>query len=147
MPSEDIPKFTFSVFDFCRKAKSLLQQDQAQFVQFVLSGQYDEYVEATDPIDITLADDQGLILRRCQAVIDPILDALRDDEDITVSRDYDSILGIHDDIIVSSDLTVYPVAKREDTLTKNVHLKHHFTMPTVCLYLLPHAARLSPHFN
>jgi hypothetical protein len=124
LPPENLPARNMSVHGFCRHARTLLEQDHARFVRFVLTGQDEDR----------------------QAVIDPILNTLSDDEDITVRRDYDSVLGIHDDIVVSSPINIYPVAKKEDTLSKNIHVKYHFTTTAVCLHL-SHTTRLSRIFH
>lgn len=102
-----------SVERFCRVAKGLLAADQAAFVRFVLCGIYND----------------------SQVVVDPILSRMSGDEPLSVMRDYDSILGFDKDIKVKNFLMVYPVAKREDTLTTNVHLKHTFEGNSVCLFI------------
>lgn len=56
-----------------------------------------------------------------QAVIDPIQNAL-DRHPVSVVRDYDSLLGLSLHIVFNSPITVYPAAKFEDTLSKNLHI-------------------------
>jgi hypothetical protein len=107
---ENFHLLTMSVANFCETASTLLDDDlHLDFVSFVLSGEYDGN----------------------QVVVDPILNRLDEDEQISIMRDYDSVLGIHQDIVVTSGLAVSPVARREDTLSINIHLSHHFTTGNV----------------
>jgi hypothetical protein len=57
-----------------------------------------------------------------QAVLNPIQNAL-DDHPVAVVRDYDSLLGLSVHIAFNNPITIYPAAKFEDTLSKNIHLK------------------------
>lgn len=83
------------------------QNRLGDFVRFALTGGY------YDPDGI---DDH-------QAIIDPIQNTLDDDHIIDVVRDYDSLLGLTHHIAFNSPITVYPAAKYEDTLSKNIHIK------------------------
>ena len=99
-----------SVLEFCKRAKGILKaKDDSGFVKFVLTGQHGGH----------------------QAVVDPILHKMTDYEGLYILRDYDSLLGIHQDICVKGHLTVYPLARREDTLATNIHLKHSFNSSRV----------------
>lgn|ERR1700735_5214629 len=105
MPAANLPTENMSVYDFCSKARDLYDSPEpANFVRFVLNGVH-----------------EGM-----QAVVDPILNAIKDEEQIRVFRDYDSLLGIDTDIQVTSPLTVYPVARTEDVLSKNIHIHYNF---------------------
>ena len=98
--------------DFVFSAKELLQSgDMASFSRFVLNGLHGNV----------------------QYQVDPIKNVLRDADEIEALRDYDSILGIHDDICVNAELTVYPVSKFEDTLNRNIHIKTSFNNQFVSL--------------
>lgn len=66
-----------------------------------------------------------------QHQVDAIKDALQDGHEISVLRDYDSLLGIHEHICIQTYLTVYPVSKFEDTLRRNIHVKYSFSNATV----------------
>ena len=103
-------RISLSVLEFCQRAKDLLASNQADFVQFVLAGQ---------DLDGT------------QACIDPVLNRVTPDEHIAVVRDYDSLLGISSRILVDTNLVVFPVPKREDTLSNNLHIKYEFTTADV----------------
>jgi len=113
--SVSLPTETYSVSGFCQAAAALLNSpDPADFVRFVLTGIYDGY----------------------QAVVDPILSRVRPTETSTLQlrRDYDSILGISKNICVrSTELTIYPLAKYQDSLTKNVHIVYEFENDLVCI--------------
>ncbi|KAF8868356.1 hypothetical protein CPB84DRAFT_1857950 [Gymnopilus junonius] len=108
--AEDYPHVNMSVAQFCIHAKSILDaKDNAGFVKFVLMG----------------------IHHTQQAIVDPILDHMTKYEGLSIMCDYDSLLGIDRDIRVQSNLTVYPLAKREDTLQTNIHLKYTFESPDI----------------
>jgi hypothetical protein len=93
-----------SLLEFCNRAKGLLNASQSDFVQFVLTGRRGGR----------------------QAYVDPILNRLTDDEELNVIRDYDSLLGIDRHLCVQRYITVYPVARKEDTLTRNLHIQYEF---------------------
>ena len=48
-------------------------------------------------------------------------------DEITVSRDYDSVIGFGKHIFLDCDITLHLVPKLEDTLRRNVHIKRDFT--------------------
>ena len=104
MDARNLPHLPMSVSDFCQRAEELRNEDHAKFVKFVLTGK----------------DGQR------QAVVDPIVDSVIPTERMQLTRDYDSILGMCPDIQVLGSLTVYPLAKREDTLTRNTHFNYLF---------------------
>jgi hypothetical protein len=110
MDARNLPHLPMSVSDFCQRAQELRDEDHAKFVKFVLTGK----------------DGQG------QAVVDPILDRVKPTERMQLTRDYDSILGMCPDIKVHGSLTVYPLAKRDDTLTRNTHFTYRFHHGGVC---------------
>lgn len=101
---------TYTVAEFCERAKTLLQsEDIVSFVRFVLCGYQQDH----------------------QVVIDPIQDRLEPGHKISGLRDFDSLLGIDRDICVHSSLTLFPLAKKEDTLRTNLHLDYSFQIPGV----------------
>jgi len=106
-----LPTEAFSLGQFCQTARELLESpdpdDGAAFVRFALTGMYNGH----------------------QAVVDPVLNRVRSSEtfDLQLRRDFDSVLGISKRICVhSSEFTVYPLPKYEDSLSKNVHLEFEF---------------------
>jgi len=105
MSDDESMQTSLSLSDFYCWAKVLYTEDQATFIEFVLSrfnGEEHFYMDA---------------LRH----------TLPEDEPIQVTCDYDSLLVISDQIEVENYITVYPVVRKEDTLTANIHLKHKFT--------------------
>ena len=89
----------------------LQREEYANFVHFVLTGRYKEK----------------------QAIINAILNQMPEDEPFSVTRDYDSVLGIDQNVCIMSALTIYLVAKKEDTLSTNIHINYHFYTTKVSL--------------
>lgn len=100
---------TYSIGKFCETAKALLDNDVAAFIRFMLCGHHPDH----------------------QVVVDPIQDRLDDDHRLKGLRDFDSLLGVDKDIRVRSSLTLFPLAKKDDTLRTNLHLKHSFQIAGV----------------
>ncbi|RXW13321.1 hypothetical protein EST38_g12530 [Candolleomyces aberdarensis] len=112
MDNEAIDIQPYTLAQFCERAHDLyMSNNSEEFVHFVLCG-VDEGRQAS--IDV--------IRNRVTSAEVPTL---------RISRDYDSILGIDRQIRVHArPITVTPVAKYEDTLKTNVHLKYSFTNAT-----------------
>jgi hypothetical protein len=106
---------SYSLSEFCVTAKRLLGSDNAaEFVCFVLCGRYQDH----------------------QAIIDAYQNVLHESYTFKGLRDYDSLLGINKDIVVRTSLTLYPLARKEDTLKTNIHLDYSFNIPGVsCMTL------------
>ncbi|RXW21035.1 hypothetical protein EST38_g4823 [Candolleomyces aberdarensis] len=102
------PVDSLTLEEFCTAAHELHDADRLEdFVHYVLTG----------------------ICEGRQASIDVILNRIEDDEVQTlgITRDYDSVLGIDKHIrVIGKDITIWPVAKFEDTLKKNIHLSYSF---------------------
>ncbi|KAG6906448.1 hypothetical protein DXG01_013908 [Tephrocybe rancida] len=100
----------YSIDEFVCQAYRLFEDNKsAELAQFVLSG----------------TDHLGR-----QAVIDPFLDHV-DDDLYKVTRDYDSLLGLDTSLqAISTAITLFPLSKKEDTLSRSVHLSYHFTNST-----------------
>ncbi|KAF8525885.1 hypothetical protein BU17DRAFT_83390 [Hysterangium stoloniferum] len=58
------------------------------------------------------------------AVVDPIGNPLTLDHGIIANCDYDSLIGITQNIIVQSSITVYPVSNPMESLSTSIHLKY-----------------------
>ena len=102
----ELPPRTYSLREFNRHAKDLLASDESdEFVRFSLTGE--------------VAGDH-------QVVVDPLRDLLDPHHEITLSRDYDSILGITERIVVNSQLSVYPICNPADALATSIHLDYSF---------------------
>ena len=114
MDNDDDNRISMSLLDFCQRSKALLQYDQTDFVRFVLTGQ---------DVDGT------------QICIDPIRNRLTEGQygRMRCTRDYDSLLGIDKDILVDKALTLFPLAKRDDTLSSNIHIQYDFDTASVSL--------------
>ena len=114
---------SMSLRQFCRRAKDLLQSDISDFVRFVLTGRD--------------ADDS-------QARIDPVFNRVTDEDPLKITRDYDSLLGVSSEIRIENSITVYPVAKSEDTLSRNVHIRYEFEPHTVGFFISSSNQRTQP---
>ena len=95
---------SLTLSQFVSTASELRKRDMPGFTRFVLTGIFDSI----------------------QHQVDPLKDELLHDDGVQALRDFDSLLGIHKDVCVSTFLAVYVVPKFSDTLTRNIHLKHSF---------------------
>ena len=100
---------SYSIGRFYRKCKSYLEDDPTKFVKFTLCG-----MDAEGPF-----------------VMDPMRERMKASESFIVTRDYDSLLGIHEHIFATSYVTIHTLARNEDSLSANVHLKYEFTSSRV----------------
>jgi hypothetical protein len=103
LPIDDLPPArSYSIREFVAQAAALHgSDDKTDFIRFVLTGQWDGH----------------------QVVIDPLRHVLEAQERLTIKRDFDSLLGLSREICVLAPLFVYPVARHEDTLRHNVHIR------------------------
>ncbi|RXW12808.1 hypothetical protein EST38_g13046 [Candolleomyces aberdarensis] len=103
---------SYTLEQFCERAGQLYDDNDFQaFVQFVLCGIDDDHQASIDVVPNRLLD--------------------RDLPSVLVDRDYDSVLGIDQQIRVHNQpLVIHPVAKFDDTLKSNVHLTYSFTNDT-----------------
>lgn len=107
---ENLETQSYSLTQFCETAKGLLDSDDStSFVRFVLCGRYQDH----------------------QVFVDAFQNILDEHYKIQGLRDFDSLLGIYKDILVRSPLTLFPLARKEDTLHTNIHLKYSFNIPGV----------------
>ncbi|RXW12448.1 hypothetical protein EST38_g13406, partial [Candolleomyces aberdarensis] len=100
-----------SLEDFCNKAHELHEEDVDAFMHFAITG---------------VSGDR-------QASIDVVRNRILDDEvpTLTISRDYDSVLGIDKHVRIRyQDITIWPIAKHEDSLKRSIHLKYAFSNTT-----------------
>ena len=112
--------YSLTLEEFVSSAQQLLRSgDMASFSRFVLNGIHEDI----------------------QHQVDPIKNALNDNDKVQALRDYDSMLGIHTDICITTELTIYPVSKFEDTLRRNVHIETSFHNQYVCLHIV-HCIRI-----
>ncbi|KAG6864738.1 hypothetical protein C0991_007445 [Blastosporella zonata] len=78
-----------------------------EHVRFVLTGEYEE---------------DG---RTYQAFIDPIQNRVEEDHQLSVLRDYDSLLGISEIIMVTDNISVFTVPHPSFALKSGLHFKYH----------------------
>jgi hypothetical protein len=104
---------TYSLREFVRLAKSL-ENENPEFLRFVLTG-----------------DAKG----QHQATLDHVRNVLTNDHQVDVARDYDSVIGITDGIVVDCALSVYPVPNPAEALTSSIHITHPFTSGDVSRFM------------
>jgi hypothetical protein len=105
---------SYSLAEFCEIAKVLQDSDDpVSFVKFVLCGRYQDH----------------------QVLVDAFRNRLDEQHTLEGFRDFDSLLGICPDIPVHAPLTLFPLARKEDTLHTNVHLNYSFVIPGVVGYM------------
>ncbi|KAF9444082.1 hypothetical protein P691DRAFT_778498 [Macrolepiota fuliginosa MF-IS2] len=103
---------TFSVNQFARHGRYLLSlgdEEQAQFIQFAVTGEFCDNSEE----------------EKKQVFLDPTLNRINDPNyPLDIARDYDSALGFADDILVNGSITVYAVPHPTFALTSSIHMKY-----------------------
>ncbi|KAG6818435.1 hypothetical protein H0H93_005013 [Arthromyces matolae] len=102
-----LPLVRHSLTDFLAHARHLVQEDSdnSEYIQFVLTGVY---------------NDHGL---RTQAFVDPLVNHVLPSEPLNISRDYDSLLGICDNIVITCDLSMFAVPHPNFSLRSSIHVK------------------------
>jgi hypothetical protein len=99
----DLKEYTLS--QFVRQAKALQStaaEDPTSWLKFVLTG------EVTNDHQVT---------------IDILQNRIDEQVGIEVLRDYDSLLGLVDNILVEGPISIYPLSPPHETLTSSVHLE------------------------
>lgn len=99
------PHKVYTLEQFVAQAEALANQDHRkhEFIRFLITGEYfDQH----------------------QAVIDPIRNVLENNQHVDVARDYDSVLGIADKIVVTSSIAIYPIPKPVEALKTSIHIKY-----------------------
>lgn len=100
---------SLSLAEFVSMAQDIRASNMADFSRFLLTG----------------------ISGKTQYQVDPIKDTLQDNHQIHALRDFDSVLGLHEDVCVETFLTMCPVSKYSDTLSRNIHIKYSFSNASV----------------
>jgi hypothetical protein len=108
MPEPPRRTRAFSLSEFCDHAEALhTTGDISGFVNFVLCGFVDDHQASVD-INFNAVQDTDL-------------------DDLEISRDIDSMLGIDKDVrIRRRHLTIWPIPKYKETLKRNLHFKYSF---------------------
>jgi hypothetical protein len=106
------PVVTHSLCEFVDHAYGLHENDETDdnFIRFVLMGEY--------------VNDDG---DPKQAFVDAIQNIIEVDHSLLISRDYDSLLGIANKVMVNCPISVYVVPHDTFALKTSIHLKHPVT--------------------
>ncbi|KAJ2914049.1 hypothetical protein MD484_g6374, partial [Candolleomyces efflorescens] len=98
----------YTLHQFCQRAQELYEADHIEeFIRFVLCGTHNGHQASID------VDGARVLPGEAHTLL--------------LSRDFDSILGLDDQIRVrGKPITISMVAKYEDTLKKNVHIDHSY---------------------
>jgi hypothetical protein len=115
----DYPVVSHSLREFTDRAYGLHENDETDdnFIRFVLTGEY--------------IDDDG---HSKQAFVDPIQNGIEVDHSLLISRDYDTLLGTADKVMVNSPISVYVVPHDTFALKTSIHLKHPVTYRDVSFW-------------
>lgn len=101
----DHPTVSHNLNEFTARATRLLESEEYDpFINFVLTGEY--------------LDDGALK----QAFLDPIQNLVPVDHPLRISRDYDSVIGFSEDILVEGPVSVRAVPHPTFALTKSIHM-------------------------
>lgn len=66
----------------------------------------------------------GRNTRDCiQAFVDVTKNKLDNDDNISISRDFDSLIGTSRNILVSAPISVFPIPNPSAALTTSIHIK------------------------
>lgn len=109
-PDEDLPHKQFSLAEFLQVADVLLyKKDFDGFIRFILAGCYS-------------AVPDGPMLRVFVNAKQGLHTGLPD-ADLVVTRDYDSVIGMSNNLLYMAVLQVFSVAPFQSTLKKNNHMR------------------------
>lgn len=102
------PVVSHTLRQFSDRAYALHENEETDdmFTRFVLTGEY--------------IDDDG---HPMQAFVDPIQNVIEENHQLSIARDYDSLLGIADKIMVDGPISVYAVPHSTFSLKTSIHLK------------------------
>jgi hypothetical protein len=98
-----LPTQSYSLKEFIERAKALYSDEVFEFLTFILTG-----------------EDR----RNHQAILDPFRNVLPPGDLVDSMRDYDSVIGITEHIVVRSAISVYPIPNPVEVLTTSIHLKY-----------------------
>jgi hypothetical protein len=117
-PHEKLPEVQLSLHDFNQKARTILNERAVEeFVSAVLAGRWRNAVVAHNGEE---SEEQEY-----RATIDPFLHCYQGNDlgdNITVTRDFDSLIGITRNLPLTCPLAMYPVPNFRDSLTRTNHL-------------------------
>lgn len=102
----DFPIVTHTLNSFTARATRLLDiEDFEGFMRLVLTGEYED--DNFEPK---------------QVFLDPIQNLVTGDHPLLISRDYDSVIGFSEDILVEGPIRVHSVPHPTFALTSSIHL-------------------------
>ncbi|RDB19057.1 hypothetical protein Hypma_014471 [Hypsizygus marmoreus] len=107
----DNPIVSHTLAEFTARANKLYVPDGVDdaFIRLALTGEY------------TDVDDDN---KKKQVFLDPIQNIVEPDHSLTISRDYDSVLGIADKLLVDCPISVFSVPHNFFALKTNIHIQH-----------------------
>lgn len=103
------PTVSHTLRQFCNRANHLYNEHATDepYIRFVLTGEY--------------LDDGGTPK---QAFVDPVQNLVEPYHPLSVSRDYDSLLGVAEKILVDGPITVFAVPHSTFALRTSLHMEH-----------------------
>lgn len=105
---DDVPLISFSLEEFTLAANELYASEEyGDFIRLVLFG---EFVDANG--------------NRKRVFVDPLRGAADEHHPLTISRDYDTAIGISQDILVDGPISVFAVPHPTLALKSSIHMKH-----------------------
>ena len=108
-----LPIVTYTLGEFNAYARKLMRDspdNPKNFLRFMLTG---EVLYGGGDADH-------------QAEVEPLHNELEPWHPISICRDYDSIIGITDNIVVDYPVKIFPISDTEDAITDSIHLDHYF---------------------
>ncbi|KAG6828498.1 hypothetical protein H0H87_001789 [Tephrocybe sp. NHM501043] len=123
---------TLREFVNCTNELSLI--DSEQFINFTLTG---KYTKPANPIlDSDDDDDDDKIHVASapsgrQAFMDLVQDVVHDDEPLNICRDYDSLLGVTKDFMMTFPISIYLVPHLSFVVKKSLHIKYTIVHDTI----------------
>ena len=125
-PDEPLPVRAFGFVQFNGLCNELLNRqspdrdnDTTDFVRFALAGRY------------ILFDELRRAYVHPTLTLPPVLDV-----PLTLTRDFDSLIGISNDLPFSVPISIFPVPRFRDTLTSDNHLTWRMVDPVSCLFVI-----------
>ena len=114
-PDEQLPSVTYSIQEFNARAKAILTGGARipEFVNFALAGRV---VDGVGQKRVTID-----VFKDCEQ--------LQGRDDVTTTRDYDSVIGVTRNLPFCGPFSIYPAPNFRDCLTRSNHLKKRIQLP------------------
>lgn len=117
-----LPQKSYSLNEYIQTAKRLEHEDSLYFQQFLLTGEN--------------------IPEHCQAFIDPTRNEVGDEGCLSIGRDYDSLIGIANDILVDTSISIHPAPNSEKVFKSGFYLNYHVIDVDVSTAFFPYVCYL-----